>query len=144
MSTRACYTFKDDRGSVHVYKHHDGYPYASDGNSEDGGLVWIDATRPFAWPLPRFEADEFAAGFVSANKYANGSGGGVRLINTKEPWEFSGDSEFWYHISCVDGQLYVSVHAVNWWDEKTRKRTLVMEGPLDELLNKQRSRKEVA
>ena len=33
MSTRACYTFLDtfSRGetrSFHVYKHHDGYPYA--------------------------------------------------------------------------------------------------------------------
>ena len=141
MSTRACYTFKDDRGSVHVYKHHDGYPYASDENSEAGGLVWINEAKPFAWPLPRFEANEFAASFVRAHKTDNG---GVRLINTKELWEFSIDSEFWYHISCVDGQLYVSVHAVDWRDEKNRKRTLVMEGPLDELLNKQRSRKEVA
>ena len=104
-------------------------------------VVWINEAKPFAWPLPRFEADEFAASFVRAHKTDNG---GVRLINTKEPWEFSIDSEFWYHISCVDGQLYVSVHAVDWWDEKNRKRTLVMEGPLDELLNKQRSRKEVA
>ena len=141
MSTRACYTFKDDRGSVHVYKHHDGYPYASDENSEAGGLVWINEAKPFAWPLPRFEANEFAASFVRAHKTDNG---GVRLINTKEPWEFSSDSEFWYHISCVDGQLYVSVYAVSWWEMDNRRGTLVMEGPLDELLNKQRSRKEVA
>ena len=28
MSTRACYTFTDRQGEFHVYKHHDGYPYA--------------------------------------------------------------------------------------------------------------------
>ena len=41
MSTRACYTFSDDRGDVHVYKHHDGYPYYAYQGGEAGGLIWI-------------------------------------------------------------------------------------------------------
>jgi hypothetical protein len=47
MSTRACYTFLDtfSRGetrSFHVYKHHDGYPYAQCHTGEEAGaLVWI-------------------------------------------------------------------------------------------------------
>ena len=44
-----------------VYKHSDGYPY--------GAVCWITKALEHAWPLPRFEADEFAAAFVvAANK----------------------------------------------------------------------------
>jgi hypothetical protein len=60
MSTRACYTFIDETEEVHVYKHSDGYP--------TGAAEFIIAALEFAWPLPRFEADEFAAAFVAANK----------------------------------------------------------------------------
>ena len=45
---------------VTVYEHSDGYP--------DGAVCWITKTLEHAWPLPRFEADEFAAAFVAANK----------------------------------------------------------------------------
>jgi hypothetical protein len=44
---------------VTVYKHSDGYP--------DGAVCWITKALEHAWPLPRFEADEFAAAFVAAN-----------------------------------------------------------------------------
>jgi hypothetical protein len=62
MSTRACYRFIDpsDTGVVTIYKHGDGYP--------EGAVCWITKALEFAWPLPRFEADEFAAAFVAANK----------------------------------------------------------------------------
>ena len=39
-----------------VYKH------------SDGAVCWINKALEHAWPLPRFEADEFAAAFVAANK----------------------------------------------------------------------------
>ena len=67
MSTRACYRFfplngpNDWPGVVTVYKHHDGYPA--------GAAQAIEAALDHAWSLPRFEPDEFAAGFVTANKY---------------------------------------------------------------------------
>ncbi len=66
MSTRACYRFfplngpNDWPGVVTVYKHSDGYP--------SGAAKAIAAALPCAWPLPRFEPDEFAAAFVRANK----------------------------------------------------------------------------
>jgi hypothetical protein len=63
MSTRACYRFIDPDEPVEVitvYKHGDGYP--------EGAVCWITKALKFAWALPRFEADEFAAAFVAANK----------------------------------------------------------------------------
>lgn len=64
MSTRTCYRFidrpSDGAEVVTVYKHSDGYP--------EGAVCWITKALDFAWPLPRFEADEFAAAFIAANK----------------------------------------------------------------------------
>jgi hypothetical protein len=147
MSTRAIYTFYDsERNSVgtfdevHVYKHHDGYPYCKFDGGEAGGLVWINDAKAFAWDLPRFEADEFAASFVKAHKSV---GGGVRLIGDQKPWEYASDCEYWYKVSCVDGDLRVTVMSTDWWEDEPRQLP-VMEGPLDELLATQRARKEVA
>ena len=141
MSTRACYTFSDDRGEVHVYKHHDGYPYYAYQGGEAGGLIWINDAKDFAWGLPRFEADEFAASFVAANKDSGEhSGGGVRLINKKHPWEFSSDSDYWYKVTTRNGELYVTVMRVD-WGGAGRDHCIEMEGPLDELLRDQRERR---
>ena len=148
MSTRACYTFLDtfSRGetrSFQVYKHHDGYPYAQCHTGEEaGGLVWIREALSYAWDLPRFEADEFAASFIVANK---GNSGGVRLINTEHPWQFSSDSEFWYVVDQRDGldDLYVEVFEVDWWEGEPdgTSHTLIMEGELHHLIEQQRKRK---
>jgi hypothetical protein len=89
MSTRAVYTFKDEYGEHHVYKHCDGYPMAA--------AEAISKTLPFAWPLPRFEADEFAAAFIQANKQ---SPGGVRLTHGPQ---CHGDLAFEYVIA-FDGK----------------------------------------
>ena len=66
MSTRAIYTFYDSANEVHVYKHHDGYPYTGglhNGETfEGGGLVWIKDAKAFAWDLPRFEAYKIVTG----------------------------------------------------------------------------------
>jgi len=72
MGTRAVYFFKDhsDESLYGVYKHYDGYPH--------GAAHHIEAAKAYAWPLPRYEADEFAAAFVAANK--NPKGGEVRLL----------------------------------------------------------------
>lgn len=63
MSTRALYTFKGDTAaeSWNVYKHHDGYPTGA-------ASTLADAQKYFAWKLPRYEADEFAASFCAAGK----------------------------------------------------------------------------
>ena len=95
MSTRAVYTFKDANDEHHVYKHHDGYP--------EGAMQFIRKTIHNAWPLPRFEADEFAAAFIAANK---GNAGGVRL--TKGP-ESHGDLDYRYEVKMKDGSLHVKI-----------------------------------
>jgi len=147
MSTRAIYTFYDSDNEVHVYKHHDGYPYnggVHNGTAyEGGGLVWINGAKEFAWGLPRFEADEFAASFVAANKP---KGGGVNLISDLKPWEYASDCEYWYKVSCIDGDLHVTVLSVDWGHTFpiAADHRVEMEGPLDKLLATQRARKDVA
>ena len=53
-----------------AYKHYDNYP--------SGAADFIENAKSYAWDLPRFEADDFAAAFVAANKAK--SGGEVRLL----------------------------------------------------------------
>jgi hypothetical protein len=63
MSTRALYTFKGENAADtwNVYKHHDGYP--------TGAAETLQNTlKYYAWALPRYEADEFAAAFCAAGK----------------------------------------------------------------------------
>ena len=146
MSTRAIYTFYDSDDEIHVYKHHDGYPYNGglhNGETfEGGGLVWIKDAKGFAWDLPRFEADEFAASFVKANKSV---GGGVRLIGDQQPWEYASDCEYWYKVKAAVPALdvWVDVYRVDWWGDEP-KNELIMEGALSEILTSERVRKEVA
>jgi hypothetical protein len=152
MSTRACYTFTDESGDIHVYKHHDGYPFTGGVHNgqqyEGGGLVWINNAKPWAWELPRFEADEFAAAFVAANKEK--SNGGIRLINKANPWEFSSDSEYWYKVKIAVPALdvFVQVYSVDWWSGETsidqKFNTLIMEGALSELIASERTKKKNA
>ena len=96
MSTRGYYWFKDQHETVGVYKHHDGYP-----GGQHGGIAAIRKALALAWELPRFEADEFAASFVAANKAYSG---GVRL----KPGP-SRDVEYTYVVSCVDRRLFIVV-----------------------------------
>lgn len=111
MSTRAVYTFIDDDGrSYPVYKHHDGYP--------SGAAAHIRAALPYAWPLPRFEASEFAAAFVAGNKalpdpkYPDSQGGGVYLTAGRSA---HGDLEYAYEISFKeDYGLQVRCLAARW------------------------------
>jgi len=64
MGTRAVFTFKDEDQSFSVYTQYDGYP--------EGAAKFLTKTLSFAWPLPRFEPDEFAAAFIAANKKDEG------------------------------------------------------------------------
>lgn len=107
MSTRAIYTFRDNQDEYHVYKHMDGYP--------SGAVGAIENALAFAWPLPRFEADEFAAGFVASNKSGTG---GVRLLHSGKWQDIApGDIQYRYEIFEMDGKLYVSAFEVDCdWD----------------------------
>lgn len=88
MSTRSVFTFIDNPFGTErrfsVYKHSDGYP--------SGALAAVADAIPFAWPSPRFEANDFAAAFVRGNK----NGGGNIYFTTKP--EDHGDLEFDYEV----------------------------------------------
>lgn len=123
MSTRAIYSFTDECGTYHVYKHCDGYP--------SGAAEWLAAALPFAWPLPRFEADEFAAAFVTANKTYNGKPlpGDIRLLHSGEWKEIApGDIEYRYEItfSGKSAALHVVAFTVsnNWQTNEWKERQL--------------------
>jgi len=96
MGTRAVYTFIGEDGRHSVYKHWDGYPT----------WTWrfIANALELAWPLPRFEADEFAAAFVAANKKQPGD---VRL--TYGP-DAHGDLAYRYEVRCPHGQLHIRIY----------------------------------
>lgn len=103
MSTRACYVFSDKAQPIKtfvghvVYKHHDGYP--------SGAVEHLVKTLPFSWPFPRFEADEFAAAFVAANK---ADAGGMRLFG-HGLWSklISSDSEYVYFVAPNDTGMII-------------------------------------
>lgn len=124
MSTRAIYTFEDDRNTAHVYKHHDGYP--------SGAADAIAKALPYAWQLPRFEADEFAAAFVAGNKEGDG---GVRLFPTRcqKPIDFATDIEYRYEITCRLGKLFVVAYRTNYWDEKPDEKEIYAGNSLEQL-----------
>lgn len=122
MSTRATYEFRDERGTHTVYRHHDGYP--------EGGLQWIANALPFAWELPRFEADDFAAAFVAGNK---SGGGGVRLTAGRDA---HGDTEYHYVVTFADDRLHVSITERQWSRGGPDSWTPVDEGGLHELLER--------
>jgi len=131
MSTRALYTFSDEMGEFHVYKHCDGYP--------EGAREFISLAMEYAWPLPRFEADEFAAAFVAANKSYDGkpSHGGIRLMKSGHWKEIStSDIEFHYTVSLKNKQLHVQANSVH-HDYATDVWSVVpiFEGTLDKFCN---------
>jgi len=96
MGTRAVYTFIDASQRHSVYKHWDGDPAAA--------CRFIANAQALAWPLPRFEADEFAAAFVAANK---SQAGNIRLTTGPDA---HGDLSFVYEIRCQDGRLHVRIY----------------------------------
>jgi hypothetical protein len=119
MSTRAIYTFKDDREEHHVYKHYDGYP--------SGAIEFIIKALDLSWELPRFEADEFAASFIAANK---DEAGDLRLTSGPDA---HGDLSFKYETTVKDKKLYTRIF------EKTypsREYNLIEEGYTGQLWSK--------
>ena len=94
MGTRAVFTFKDEDRSFSVYTQYDGYP--------EGAAEFLTKALPFAWPLPRFEPDEFAAAFVAANKKDEGC---FRLTTSADA---HGDLSYDYEIfQAKNGQMII-------------------------------------
>lgn len=123
MGTRAVYVFHDGVKSndrCFVYKHYDNYP--------QGAVGFIEAAKGYAWEFPRFEADEFAAAFVAANK--NPKGGEVRIMSVRQ-FETDADlkqmytfCQYWYEITFDQekGDLIVTTSRVR--DDGTGWKTL--------------------
>ena len=118
MSTRAIYTFKDEHETVHVYKHYDGYP------SGALGAIKSAITSGQTWTLPRFEAAEFSAGFIAANKQGQGD---IRCVKTRRAYA---DVQYGYTVTLKDGKPHVTAHAIDGWD--TWKEKKIFAGTLEE------------
>lgn len=103
MSNRACYIFRDQDNTFTVFKHYDGHP--------EGAAEALSRAPTKAWPLPRYEADDFAAAFVAANK---SGGGDIRLSLGAE---HHGDIEYVYEVmQAENGQLIVSAWNAETWE----------------------------
>ena len=104
MSTRCVITVIGGAGTFHIYRHSDGYPDTPYGVIADLQKV-IDGD--FVWNLPRFEADEFAAGIIATLK--NDGGGGYRF--SKGP-KYHGDLEYVYVVRSYAGGINVTYNEV--------------------------------
>lgn len=101
MSTRCTITVRDRKGdneSFSVYRHQDGYP--------EYVVPDLKQALSYAWPLPRFEADDFAAAIIAAFKkpgryaypgvgYPEQQGGNIRMSGGRDS---HGDTAFHYEI----------------------------------------------
>jgi hypothetical protein len=125
MSTRCTVTVHENPGDAtlppdrvgngeqcSIYRHSDGYP-----DGEHGVPATMRAALAYAWPLPRFEADDFAAAMVAAwkapgvpgDRYRTG-GGNIRLLpHGVTPDAFAGDSEWHYSVWCDKGRIMCRV-----------------------------------
>lgn len=101
MGTRAVYTFKSHGEAFAVYKHWDNDPLCAS--------QFISQACLKAWDLPRFEADEFAAAFVAANKEKQGD---VRLIKSARQ---CGDAAYFYEVEHDGTSLVVTCRD---WERK--------------------------
>jgi hypothetical protein len=133
MSTRGVFVFADKATAtvrdtdVHcVYVHHDTYP--------EGGAAYLAACFKggWVWPLPRYEASEFAAGFAASIKAGRVAewrarhpgplppyvaGGGVYLFKR---WDEAGDIEWVYLLRpAADGNgLHLTLAPAEWASDK--------------------------
>jgi hypothetical protein len=139
MSTRALYSFLGEDGNHNVYKHHDGY-------ASGAARTLKMAIDLFAWPLPRYESDAFAAAFVAAGKFGSwidnkedldrwyadygpngqykkfgGNGGGVRLMPQGDPCAIAqkncSDIQYRYEIRMKRNKLHVKCFSGSWWGD---------------------------
>ena len=126
MGTRAIYQFQDNDGDeCFVYKHYDNYP--------QGAVHFIEEAKSMAWPFPRYEADEFAAAFVAANK--NKAGGEVRLVShhlkgADEILESHHWCDYHYiiHFDKTYKDLWVEVQESRYYKDGSTKWKTIWEG----------------
>jgi|TARA_R110000744_G_scaffold41783_1_gene94773 hypothetical protein len=94
MGTRASITFEDAHNSFTIYQHWDGDPETIARN--------VERSKMFAWNLPRFEASDFAAAYVAANKE---QGGNIRLLKVEAHVCY--DTQHDYLVTCDSGFLNI-------------------------------------
>ena len=114
MGTRGVYTFKEKGQTHHVYSH---WSNAPKGAAEKFQKA---LNSQLCWPLPRFEADEFTAGFIAANKDKPGN---FRLLKGRAS---AVDVEYGYTIwpDPKTHQLMLQVSATDFWGPKPVERSL--------------------
>ena len=111
MSTRSNIIVKDERNKIQLYRHCDGYP--------EGVIPDLKEALPFAWELPRMEADDMAAAIVRAWKQ---DGGNVYIDGVADlPESLHGDIDYYYVIEPDKeaGRWSVECHAYSEGYEKT-------------------------
>jgi len=111
MSARCVFEIKSNAGSMFIYRHWDGYP---SGAQEAVGRTIASG---LAWPLPRFEPDEFGAALIAANK---SEAGNYRLLGSRGA--IPADIEYWHVLHVVDGILCLTSYPAD-WDEKRHRST---------------------
>lgn len=119
MSTHAVFTFKDQNNTFHVFKHWDGDPASA--------AQYLTKAKRKAWPLPRFEADDFSAAFVAANKPKGG--GDIRLMPSG-PNSYS--HAYHYEVTHAGNTLHVKAF-------DARASALIFDGTLEELKRRAKS-----
>lgn len=100
MGTRCVITFIDDfygdKRFFSVYKHWEG--------NVVNIIALLHNAKQYAWPLPRYEADEFACAFIVAAKEGPGD---VRMTDCADS---HGDLSFSYYVSMKDKKLFLTAY----------------------------------
>ena len=91
MSTRCNLIIEDAFDRIQLYRHGDGYP-----NGSCGVLATLEQALPYAWPIPRFEANDFAAATIRAWK--NKGGGYVYIDGSPRGWEMIHEDVEWVYV----------------------------------------------
>jgi len=98
MSTRCNIIVRDESLAIQLYRHHDGYPGGKYGVVND-----LRKVARFAWPLPRFEADDYAAAIVRAMKRPGGGSVYIDGDAGDGTANIHGDCEYVYLITPPEG-----------------------------------------
>lgn len=107
MATRCNIIVEDKYKKIQIYRHYDGYPEVV--------IPDLNQVLQYAWGLPRFEADEFAAAIVRAWK--DEGGGNIRIDGNPKRFELiHGDVE-WVYVVKFDQKLNEPVVEVYDWRE---------------------------
>nr|BDD45306.1 hypothetical protein 26 [bacterium] len=129
MSTRAVYTFKDDRDTdIHVYKHHDGYP--------EGAAEWIFEAVSALKKTPGWEdnitKDGLAASFVMTH-----------LTFFTDHYKTHGDLEYRYEITTENQEVYVKAYIHKGYKSYEHIYEEIFSGTLEDFMKKFEVYKEV-